>query len=930
MSTVRTLLVRGGADFSRLDKALGKTGKNARTMQANFDRATKGMQVSVTRLNGVLSKALAIAGVASFTALSKQAIDTASDIEEVQNVVDTAFGKMSASAERFAQKAKLFNLSELQAKNTSSIYVAMAKSLGVAEEEASRMSIATAALSGDMSSFYNVSQDVTSTALKSIFTGESEPMKRFGVVMTSTTLSAYALVKGIKKSYKSMTDAEKVTLRYSYVMEKLNYVQGDAEKTADSWANKTKRVSERLKSILAIFGSGLINVLQGPLDFLERLLDRLEYMAKLFQAITVKMYGDSGGVSGSAEMASSIGEAASAAANLADEIEAAGAAAKKAVIPMDQLHKLGSSSSDDSGSDSADLFSGLTDAGSFYDDRLAADGLVDDGLDTEINAKADKIVAAFNRIRDKLSELKKMAFTKLGIDVDTATAMDVINALLQFVSDKVEELLGLFGIDVDFGDMSFEGIKKKLKDLVEFVTDHKNQILATIAGLVAGVAAYKIIDGIDKLCKAITLLGGTGKIASTMFNGLKKSISTVNIPMLKLSAAFGMARDPMASLKVDMDDLGGSMLALPCNQLSTEVEGMSKPFVKLSASVAKVAVPIVAIAAVIAIVVAALWQLYHTNDEVKQALDMAWNGLKSLWDDLCSLFKVLWETVLQPVFAELGDTIGSLWNDIILPLVASLAKGLPALVATFKVIVQTIIDVVSTIGPSIGKIFSGLVEVIKGFVMIIGGIFSGDLSKVWEGFKTAAKGAVDFVVGIFEGVLNVIKTGLDLLSPVNWGGKIGEAVGKVTGDSTMYGVGNKLRTTFASGESIETGLEDSIMGNKKSLSTQIGDFITEKLSGLAGLASGGVVYGETAVRVGEYAGAASNPEIIAPQSILQETMAESNLGVIDALYAMTKRVCKAIEDNRAVVSVGGKQLEQDITRQQNDRAKMTGKSILAV
>lgn len=930
---IRNMMVRGGADFSKLDKALGKTSKNARNMQTSFGRATKGMQQSVTKLNGVLHMALAVAGVASFAALSKQAISTASDLEEVQNVVDTAFGKMSESAERFAQKAKLFNLSELQAKNSSSIYMAMAKSMGLAEEQASKMSIATAALSGDMSSFFNVSQDVSSTALKSIFTGETEPLKRFGVVMTENSLKAYALEKGISKSYKSMTDAEKVTLRYAFVMEKLNYVQGDAEKTADSWANKTRRLGERLKSILAIFGSGLINVLSGPLDVLDRLLDRLEYAAKLFKAITVKLYGDSGGSSGSAAIAAATGEAAGAAEDLEANITAAGEAAKKAVLPMDQLNKLGSADSGNSG-DTAGLFADLSDAGSYYDDRLAADDIVDDGIAQEIEAKAQKIVDAINRIREKIANLKKNAFAKIGVDIETATAMDVINELLQFASDKVEELLGLFGINIDFGDMSFEGIKKKLRDLVEFVKEHKNQILAVIAGLLAWIAAFKIIDGIDKLGRAITLLGGSRKILSSLFNGLKKSIATVDIPIRKMTATIWGLRKPMSNLATDIDGLGGSMLALPCTQLSTNVSGMSKPFITLSTSVAKVAVPIAAIAAVVAIVIAALWQLYHTNDEVRQNLDMAWNGIKGLWEDVCTLFNTLWETVLQPVFAALGDTVGSLWNDVILPLVANLASKLPDLVKIIKVIVQTIIDIVNTVGPSIGKILTGVVEFIQGIVTIIGGIFSGDWSKVWEGFKTAAKGAVDFVVGIFEGLINLVKSGLDLINPFSWGAKIADAVGSVTGDKAMSGVGSKLRSSFMTGVPIETGMEDTILGNKRPLINQMGDtvggYITNKLRGLTGLASGGVVYGDTVVRVGEYAGASSNPEIVAPQSIMRETLEDANMGVIDALYAMSSRVCKAIEQNRAVVNVGGKQLADDVTRQQNDRAKITGKPILAV
>lgn len=817
---VRNLMVRGGADFSRLDKALGRTSRNARSMQVSFNGATRGMQSSVTKLNGVLHKALAIAGVASFAALSKQAISTASDLEEVQNVVDTAFGKMSESAERFAQKAKLFNLSELQAKNTSSIYMAMAKSMGLAEEQASKMSIATAALSGDMSSFFNVSQDVSSTALKSIFTGETEPLKRFGVVMTENSLKAYALEKGISKSYKSMTDAEKVTLRYSYVMEKLAYVQGDAEKTANSWANKTRRLSERLKSILAIFGSGLINVLQGPLDFLDRLLDRLEYAAKLFKAITVRLYGDSGGSSGSAAMAAAVGEAAGSAETLEENIKAAGEAAKRATLPIDQLHKLsgGSDSGSSGGSSSAGDLGGLGNAGDYYTDRLEADDVLGPDMMAEINARADKIVAALQKIKSKFDNIKNMAVTKIGEKVD------------------------------------LEDIKGKVKDFVAFAKDNKSEIIDIVAKVGLALAAAGIAVKVGKLAKTISLLGGPIKVVSTLVKGLGKTIGGLSPTLLLIGACVG-------------------------------------------------------------VVVAALAELYQTNENVRLALDMAWSGLKSAFEDVCSLFQTLWETALKPVFDSLGITITNIWDDVILPIVGELSTFLPTIVVIVRSIIQTVIDIVSTLGPSIGKILSGLVELIQGIVMAIGGIFSGDWSVVWEGFKTAAKGAVDFVVGIFEGLLNLIKTGLDLISPLNWAGKITSAIGDMTGDQETKGIGNKLRSSFMSGVSIETGIDN---------------YITEKLRGLTGLASGGVVYGEQVVRVGEYAGASGNPEIVAPQSIMRETVADANMGVIDALYAMTKRVCKAIEDNRAVVNVGGKQLADDITRQQSDKAKMTGKPILPV
>ena len=63
------------------------------------------------------------------------------------------------------------------------------------------MSTQLTALTGDMASFYNTTEEIASTALASVFTGETETLKKFGVVLTEANLNAYALSKGIKTSY---------------------------------------------------------------------------------------------------------------------------------------------------------------------------------------------------------------------------------------------------------------------------------------------------------------------------------------------------------------------------------------------------------------------------------------------------------------------------------------------------------------------------------------------------------------------------------------------------------------------------------------------------------------------------------------------------------------------------------------------------------
>ena len=153
----------------------------------------------------------------------------ASDLEEVQNVVDVSFGDMADEVEKFANSAvQNFGMSALTAKRMASTFMSMANGMGLAAKDGKNMSLQLTALAGDMASFYNVEQDVAQTALNSIFTGETESLKKFGIVLTEANLNAFALSRGITKSYNAMSQAEKVALRYQYVLKATANAQGDS------------------------------------------------------------------------------------------------------------------------------------------------------------------------------------------------------------------------------------------------------------------------------------------------------------------------------------------------------------------------------------------------------------------------------------------------------------------------------------------------------------------------------------------------------------------------------------------------------------------------------------------------------------------------------------------------------------------------------
>lgn len=247
---------------------------------------TNGINKGMNSIKGTIEKigaAIGVAfGVSVLVNFGKAAINLASDLQEVQNVVDVAFGDMSYKIEEFSKTAiEQFGISELSAKKTASTYMAMAKGMGIASDVGSDMAIQLTALSADMASFYNVSQEMADTALKSIFTGETETLKQYGIVMTEVNLEQYALSQGITKSISAMTQQEKTMLRYQFVLEQTALAQGDFVRTQDSWANQTRVLQERWKEMQTTFGEAFIVLGQLVLPVVNAIVKGLTSIANI-------------------------------------------------------------------------------------------------------------------------------------------------------------------------------------------------------------------------------------------------------------------------------------------------------------------------------------------------------------------------------------------------------------------------------------------------------------------------------------------------------------------------------------------------------------------------------------------------------------------------------------------------------------------------
>lgn len=387
-------------------------------------------------------------------------MELGSDLAEVQNVVDVTFTTMSDKVNEFAKNAMTSaGLSETMAKRYVGTFGAMSKSFGFSEAQAYDMSTALTQLTGDVASFYNISQDLAYIKLKSVFTGETETLKDLGVVMTQSALDQYALANGYGKTTSAMTEQEKVALRLAFVQKQLSAASGDFIRTSDSWANQVRVMQLQLQSLKATVGQGLINIFTPVLKVINVLLGKLATLANAFKSFTELITGkkSSGQTSGSgagiagtdaiADTADQYGQAADNAEKLADANKKNATATKKAkketksyLSSLDEVHKATSTGSNSSSTPSSSGGSGGASGG-----LSGAVSDVDYGSLAEGETALDKISDSAKKLADLLKKLWKPfrdAWKKEGKNTINAakTALDGLKKLAVSVGKSLVEV----------------------------------------------------------------------------------------------------------------------------------------------------------------------------------------------------------------------------------------------------------------------------------------------------------------------------------------------------------------------------------------------------------------------------------------------------------------------------------------------------------
>ncbi|PYG90135.1 hypothetical protein LY28_00015 [Ruminiclostridium sufflavum DSM 19573] len=701
-----------GINYNQFNKQLGGIADNATNMVGS----------AFKKLGGIVAAAFAVGKIVEF---GKSSIELASNLSEVQNVVDVTFGGMAADINNWSKTMlQGFGLSELSAKKYSSTLGAMMKSSGLAGTQMEGMSKKLTELSADMASFYNLSNDDAFEKIRSGISGETEPLKQLGINMSVANMEAYALTQGIKKQYQEMTQAEQTLLRYNYLLSVSKDAQGDFARTSGSWANQVKLLGEQWKIFQGTMGAGFINILAPVIRGLNLLIQKLQIAAQYFKAFTSMLFGDASGgsVSSAADTASaSTEEMRSAVSDAGKATKKAGKDVKGALSGFDQLNVLTQAAA----SNASDAASGMADMGNMDLGKNTDSGVT---IDPSQLKPVIAIMDAFKELKIIAGEVKDFFADNFApvISLAASQLVPVFNGW----KDSIVNTLSYF-----------KAIGEPLKQwfVGDFAVNIKTAIL-TVTDVFAGLldSARKVFDGLrvevvepillwfvsDGLPMISQFAEEAMHLFQTLFNSVKHIFDMLWEQGVEpgLNVVSTMVIGILDILRSFWDDWGVSIFS-GLKEMITNVTGIIETF----------------------------WTSF----------------LKPIWDNILSTLSWLWEKHLKGLVKEITDFVGTLitaaldiYNKFIQPVLKFLIAELGP---KWAVVFNGIIDVVGTAVAIISDVVKGIIKALRGIIDFIAGVFTADWERSWKGIKEFFGGIFDGIVGIFKGAINLIIDGLNVL-----------------------------------------------------------------------------------------------------------------------------------------------------------------------
>lgn len=278
LSKVSTQVGKASSDTG---SAFSKIGDHTKAVSGHFSSMASSVGSSMAKFAKVAAVG-ALAGVAGLAGFGKGAITAASNLSESLGKANVVFGAQAKEIEKWADTAsRSFGQSKQQALEAAGTFGNLFQAFGVGKTQSAVMSKSLVELAADLASFNNTSIEDALAAISSGLSGETEPLKKYGAILSDDRLRLEAVRLGLIKTVKDGLDpAAKSQAAYSLIVKDTALAHGDFARTSDGLANRTRILKARFADIQAEIGTKLLPVVVKLAGFvLDKVLPAFEKLS---------------------------------------------------------------------------------------------------------------------------------------------------------------------------------------------------------------------------------------------------------------------------------------------------------------------------------------------------------------------------------------------------------------------------------------------------------------------------------------------------------------------------------------------------------------------------------------------------------------------------------------------------------------------------
>lgn len=391
--TVEELQVLITANTKQLQNEINKTNSKINGLKKSASKSGAGVMSAFKKLKtGIV--ALGIGKVIA------DSIKTGMDAVESDSLFETSLGKYADEVKSWSDEiSEALGLNAVAMRKNTGVIFNMTSSMGVAEDNALKMSKGISLLTEDMASFYNLDSSEAFNKLRAGLTGETEPLKALGILVDENTIKQVAYSEGIAETGAELTQQQKVLARYVAILKQTGNAQGDLARTIDSPANQLRILKNQVSQLGLAFSNFLLPVVSAVLP----------YITAFTKVITIALNSLSkflglGGKGGADGTANAVGDINKGIGGIGDGLDGANKSAKKlkgTLAGFDEMNVITDNTSDSSsgggaggGAIGGDLGFSLGD----YDAHL-------DGLDSKIDKIVDNMRKGFTTVKDVVKSI---------------------------------------------------------------------------------------------------------------------------------------------------------------------------------------------------------------------------------------------------------------------------------------------------------------------------------------------------------------------------------------------------------------------------------------------------------------------------------------------------------------------------------------------